>query len=206
MRISDYLNEIEHAASAIFPVVWAEQKCLQELNQEIKLLERVITHNAVQAQAWQESDDPEDVAFGAGIYWQTYFNEDKERYQKDEERQRLKHQYSLREFSVNSLAGSLLQFGKQGISIAFDGPDKCKDGRKIGSQRLADVVWYGRNQSLHWEDHNFKPKTKECFEKLAKEVCNKFADFEKRNQGIHLLHHLGWTDFGRFSSDLLSLE
>jgi hypothetical protein len=206
MTIADYLKDIEHAATGVFPLVWSEQKRLQELNEQIRRLERVIRHNAHQAQAWQESDDPEDVAFGAGIYWQTYFNEDKERYHKDEERQRLENQLAVRRFSVNSLAGSILQYGKQGISIAFDGPGKCKDGRRIGSQRLADVIWCGRNQSLHWEDHKFKGKTKECFEKLAKEVCDKFGDFEKQNQGLHLLHHLGWTDFEKFSADLISLQ
>lgn len=108
---------------------------------------------------------------------------------------------------MGSMAGSLLQFGKQGISLAYGSPDKTpKPGRMIGSQRLPDVIWCGRNQSLHWEDGKFKKKTDECFQLLAKEVCKKFADFEKRNQGFHLVYHLGWTDYDKFMADLMSLE
>lgn len=205
MKIAEYVKEIEHAASTIFPVVWSEQKRLQELSQEIGRLERAIGHKADQARAWQESDEPEDVAMGAGIYWDAYFTEDKERYHKDEERQRLQQLYAVREFSVNALAGSILQFGKQGISIAFGKPEKCKEGRLVGTQRLADVIWCGRNQSLHWEDKKFMKQTTECFQTLTAEVCKKFADFEKRNQGLHLLSHLGWTEFAKFRDDLLSL-
>jgi hypothetical protein len=76
----------------------------------------------------------------------------------------------------------------------------------IGSQRLPDVIWCGRNQSLHWEDGEFSRKTTECFQLLTREVCKKFGDYEKRNQGFHLLHHLGWADFAQFKGDLLSLE
>jgi|SRR5579883_1991184 len=207
MEIADYVKEIELAAGAIFPVVWAEQKRLIELTEEVKRLENAVEHGYQRAEAWQQSDDPDDVALGAGIYWQTYFEEDKERCYKDDERQRLKELCAIRRFSVDSLAGSILQFGKQAISIAYTTPDKCpKDGRLIGSQRLPDVIWHGRNQALHWEEGEFRPKTKACFEKLAKEVCKSFAEYEKRNHGFHLIYHLGWTDFEKFKADLLSLE
>jgi len=76
----------------------------------------------------------------------------------------------------------------------------------IGSHRLPDVIRCGRNQSLHWEDGKFMKKTDECFKLLTKEVCNKSADFEKRNQGFHLVHHLGRTDYDKFKADLMSLE
>lgn len=206
MDMSRYVEEIKHAAGTIFPVVWAEQKRLIELDNEIRRLDRIISHNAYQAQAWQDSDDPEDVAFGGGIYWSTYFNEDKERYHKDAERQQLDEAYKVRAFSVSALAGDLLQYGKQGISIVFGGPDKCKDGRLIGEQRLPDVIWNGRNHALHWEDPKPHAKTVACFEKLTEKVCKKFDAFKTRNQAFHLIYHLGWTDFDKFAADLRSLE
>ena len=48
--------------------------------------------------------------------------------------------------------------------------------------------------------------TTECFQLLTNEVCKKFGDFQKRNEGFHLVHHLGWTDFDEFRADLVSLE
>lgn len=207
MKISDFVQEIKHAATIVLDTVWAEQRRLAELTAEIKKLERVVEHNYQQAQAWQESDDPEDVAMGAGIYWQTYFDEDKDRHHKSVDKKQLEQQIAVHAFSVASLAGNLLQYGKQGISLAYGSPDKTpKFGRMIGSQRLPDVIWCGRNQSQHWEDGKFMKKTDECFQLLTKEVCKKFADFEKRNHGFHLIHHLGWTEFDKFKADLLSLE
>lgn len=207
MKIGLYVQEIEHAATTILNTLWTEVKRFEELDAEIKKLEKVVKHNYQQARAWQESEDPEDVAMGAGIYWQTYFDEDKERHHKSQDKEQLEQQITVHRFSMGSMAGSLLQFGKQGISLAYRSPDKTpKPGRMIGSQRLPDVIWCGRNQSLHWEDEKFMKKTDECFQLLTKEVCNKFADFEKRNQGFHLVHHLGWTDYDKLKADLLSLE
>jgi len=207
VKISLYVNEIEHAATAILNTLWAEMKRFEQLDAEIKKLEVVVKHNYQQALAWQESEDPEDVALGTGIYWRTYFDEDKERYHANEDREGLRQQIAVHRFSMDSMAGSLLQFGKQGISLAFNSPgNTAKPGRMIGSQRLPDVIWCGRNQSLHWEDGKFTKNTTTCFQLLTKEVCKNFSDFEKRNEGFHLLHHLGWTDFDKFKADLVSFE
>ncbi len=46
----------------------------------------------------------------------------------------------------------------------------------------------------------------ECFQVLTEEVCKKFDDYGKQNEGFHLIQHLGWTDFARFNVDLLSLQ
>lgn len=207
VKLSAYVQEIEHAVTVVLGTVWSERKRLAELKEQVKKLEAAVEHGYQQARGWQDSDDPEYVAMGAGVYWQTYFNEDKQRHHTEQDKERLEQQIAVHSFSVAALAGNVLQYGKQGISIAFGGPDKCpKDGRMIGSQRLADVVWCGRNQALHWEDGKFTPKTEQCFQLLAKEVCSKFAEFEKGNQGLHLIHHLGWTDFDKFKADMLSLE
>lgn len=82
MKIGLYVQEIEHAATTFLSTLWAEVKRFELLDAEIKKLERVVTHDYQQARAWKESEDPEDVAMGAGIYWQTYFGEDKERHHK----------------------------------------------------------------------------------------------------------------------------
>lgn len=206
MDMNSYLEEIEYAASGVIQMIRAETKAFEELDAQIRKLESATHAGYERARAWQESDDPDDVAMGAGIYWETYFGADKERHHKHKDREALLQQIDVRRFSLGALSGNLLHYGKQGISVVYGGPDKCpNEGRKIGSQRLADVIWCGRNQSLHWEEAEFKKKTTECFNLLTKEVCKKFGDYEKRNEGFHLVYHLGWTGFNRFKDDLLSL-
>jgi len=123
-EIGLYVREIERAATTVLNTLWAEVKRFELLDAEIKKLEMVVNHNYQQAQAWQESEDPEDVAMGAGIYWQTYFDEDKERHHKSQDKGQLEQQITVHRFSMDSMAGSLLQFGKQGTSLAYDSPGK----------------------------------------------------------------------------------
>ena len=44
-----------------------------------------------------------------------------------------------------------------------------------------------------------------CFDKLSKEINAKFGDYKKRNMAIDVIELLGWTDFAKFRTDLLSL-
>lgn len=109
-----------------------------------------------------------------------------------------------REVSLGALAGALLQFGKQGISIVY-GKDRVKIGRKICSQHVSVVIWEGRNQALHWEDNKFRKGPIECFETLAREVDQKFSQYTKRNMAWDVLQLLVWDGFDALSKDLSSL-
>ncbi len=203
MNMTDYLKEIEYAATTIFPVVWAEQEELAALNKKIRQLTKAVDAQYQTAAAWQDSEDPEDVAFGGGIFMETYFGPDKEKFGAEADRAKI----LVKQFSVDALAEAILQYAKQGISIVFAGyRKKCKATKLLGTQPLADVIWAGRNQSLHWEDKKFQDTTANSFKKLEAEVCKRFGEFEKGNQALHLLSHLGWKDFAAFKADMQSLE
>jgi hypothetical protein len=149
--------------------------------------------------------DPDDVAMATGIFWENYFGEDKKRYYKDKDREKLVEKIAAHAFSVGSIAGSLLQCAKQGISLCHGGLGRCPNGRAFGSQFLKDVIWQGRNQAMHWEEGNLSPRVRECFDKLAREVKPSFADYRERNMAVDVIDSLGWVDLTKFRADMHSL-
>ncbi len=206
MMMTDYLAEIEFAASNLIPIIWEERNRLRALEAEVALLTRAVEHNYRRAESVaMNAEDPDDVAMATGMYFENYFGDDKERYYKDKDREKLIDQIAAHALSIGSLAGSLLQFAKQGISLAHGGPGKCPNGRPIGSQFLRDVIWQGRNQGIHWEEGKPHPPVEQCFETLCKEIDPKFADYKTRNMAVDVVELLGWTDFARFGADMAAL-
>src|SRR5437870_1412879 len=175
MAMTDYLAEIEFAASNVIPIVWRERNRLRELEAEVASLTKLVEDNYRRAECVaMNAEDPDDVAMATGRYWDNYFGDDKERYYKDKDRAKLIEQIAAHALSIGSLAGSLLQYAKQGISLAHGGFANCPNGRSIGTQFLKDVIWQGRNQGIHWEEGKLHPSIQQCFEKLVKEADPKF--------------------------------
>lgn len=206
MRIADYLSEIEHAATSLIDIIWSEQLKLHEIEVEIGNLQPVVEDNYRRALDIQHfAEDPDDVMMGVGMYWDNYFGEDKHLYHTDMKRQELANKVTSHAFSVTSLSAALLQHAKQGISLAHGGTKNCPSGRSIGSQSLKTIIWEARNQSLHWEEANFRQGVNDCFNALAAEVDQKYSKYLNRNMAFEVVDLLGWKSFGDFSRDMLSL-
>lgn len=206
MAMGDYLAEIEFAAGSLIPIIWEERHHLRKLEAEVASLTKLVEDNYRRAESVvMNAEDPDDVAMATGMYWENYFGDDKERYYKDKDRKKVVDQIAAHALSVGSLAGSLLQYAKQGISLSHGGLAACPNGRAIGSQFLKDIIWQGRNQAIHWEEGKANAAVQQCFDKLAKEVASTFADYKKRNMAVDVVDLLGWTDFAKFKADVLSL-
>ncbi|PKG79263.1 hypothetical protein CXF80_13635 [Shewanella sp. Actino-trap-3] len=206
MRIPDYLSEVEHAALSLIDAIWSEQLKLQKIEEEIEKLQPVVEENYSRAVDIQQfAEDPDDVMMGVGMYWNNYFGEDKQLYHTDQNRQELANKVASHAFSIASLSASLLQHAKQGISLAHGGLANCPSGRIIGSQSLKNIVWEARNQSLHWEEANFRQGVNKCFNALDTEVDQKYSQYLNRNMAFDIVDLLGWKSYGNFSRDLLSL-
>ncbi len=202
MDISGYLNEIEHAAREVLTLVWAEHRQVEELQILLQQFTNEMEDGYRRAEAWADSEDPDDIMLGAGLKWGTYFGADKQRHGTQESLDQTKEKLAAREFSRASMAGSLLQYAKQGISLAHGGLAACPDGRMVGSQPLKQLIWQARNQALHWEDGNPHPPVQRCFDPLAAEFDQKFANYAVDNLAFEVISLLGWTNYDDFQSDL----
>src|SRR5258708_40324065 len=119
MTIPEYLNEIEFAAQHVIPTLRADHERLLQLEREIAPLRKLVENGYRRAEfvAQSAEDDPDDVAMATGMHFETYFGDDKNLFGKEKARHKLEEQIAARAFSVESLAGALLQQAKQGISM-----------------------------------------------------------------------------------------
>jgi hypothetical protein len=205
MDINSYLSEIKHAASSVISLVWAEHQQVKELQAQVVQLNAEVHDGYRRASAWSDSEDPDDVMAGAGIQWATYFGPDKQRHGVADHLTQANERLSARAFSRSSMAASLLQYAKQGISITHASVDACPDGYTIGTQVLKQVIWQGRNQSLHWEEGKPRPPIRNCFDLLTAQIGPQFALYETQNLAFEVVALLGWVNYEAFETDLSSL-
>ena len=207
MAMSDYLKEIDYAARKIVRLIWRDRERVIKLEAKVASLNRQVQSDYSSGDFIAlNSEDADDVGMATGIYWETYFGADKDRYHENKKLEKLVKQLAVHSFSFDTLAGSLLQYGKQGISLAHGGFANSPNGRSVGSQFLKDIIWQARNQAIHWEEGNPHPPVQSCFEKLEKEHDRKFGEYNSRSMAADVVALLGWRTFALFRADMLSLK
>ena len=219
MTMAGYLAEVRHAVEGVLPLIWQEQDTLSgrkeqlaERRVELARLERQVREEYENAAWLRNNPEFDDEGIGTLRHWDNYFGPDKERYHLEQRVpdmqaavESLEASVEAHRFSVDALAGTVIQVAKQGLALVHGGkPDPA--GRAIGkSQQLSEVVWQARNQALHWEDHSFNTAVNNCFTKLADEVDQVFSDYVTRNMALDVITLLEWRTLEDFDGDLLSL-
>lgn len=207
MTLSEYLDEMEYAVCRVIESLWHEHDEAESLRSEIKELQQIAADNYRRAQFIQQNaEDPDDVMLGVGAYWDTYFGEDKDQHYKSNDLARIETRLAIREFSYSSLAGTLLQYAKQGLSASFGSPAHWPKGRLIGSQHLKTIILEARNQSEHWEEGKPKERVRHCFDTLASEIGPEFTEYRTKNLASKVVALFGWRSYAAFRSDLLSMN
>ncbi len=206
MTLADYLNEMEYAVNRVTESLWHEHEEAERLRKEIEELQKAAADNYQRAQFIQQNaEDADDLILGVGIHWDTYFGEDKEQYYKSKDLAALEASLASREFSFSALAGTLLQYAKQGLSASSGKPVNWPKGRLVGSPDLKTIILESRNQSEHWEEGNPFPKIEQCFKTLAAEKGPQFSHYKSKNWIFEVVFMLGWRSYADFKNDLLSM-
>ena len=204
MDMASYLIEINHACESVIPTIWAEWAAVEALRGEIATLSAQTEDGYRRAQFLQQFDDPDDYMMGVGLHWDTYFGADKERYHAEADLPTLEQVRDVRAFACAAMAGSLLQFAKQGISLVHGGLENCPSGRKIHGVDLKLMIWQGRNQSMHWDEGQLRAAVKQCFETL-KATDPAFNAYLTRNVAFDVVRVMNWRDVAAFEADMNSL-
>jgi len=206
MKIPDYLKEVEHAVTTVITEIHHEIDQLAALRSELAKLTAATDDGYRRVEFLAMNPDLDDDFLGTAIYWDTYFGADKDRFHKNIETESAAQRVAAHEFSISALSGSLLQFGKQGISLHF-GKKRvgCPDGRFLDGMTLHEVIWQARNQALHWEDETFHPPTEACFQTLAK-TAPIFSQYKYRSLAYEIVLLLEWKSLDDFRRDLMLLN
>ena len=105
------------------------------------------------------------------------------------------------EFSLSIIAGSLLQIAKQGISIVHNGLKNCPNGRFIGNEPLKNIIWQGRNQTIHFEEGIYSKSVCNCFQNLETAFGVNF-NLGNRNLALEVVTLLRWKSYKNYENDL----
>lgn len=121
---------------------------------------------------------------------------------------------------IDIAAGALLQISKQALSIAHGMRENSPTGASISSTCVRDLIWHGRNQSMHYEETRLIPLRNdngkvisgcstwvETFQKLNEQNPGRFEMAPPyRSLAKDVLDALEWTyDYGKFERDMRHL-
>lgn len=104
--------------------------------------------------------------------------------------------------SMSTLAGTILQIAKQTISLRHNEKPNI-NARQIGTQNIVDVIWEGRNHSVHWEEGEPRPNVRNMFDSLYKDFGTQFV--AGRNNSLSILGVLDWKSTSNVTNDLKKL-
>lgn len=199
--MNEYLKNTEYAAKSLFGAITHESDDLTRLLKE--------------REGARAKEQGYDLAFQARIsqpsahYWYgEWYKAAQEKKEVEFKVAELELRIADREFSVDTLAGAVLQIAKQGISTVRGKPDNCPSTREVFGQQIARIVFEGRNQALHYEEP--KRVDDKCME-LFTGLADAGADQRLRDAraGVNLaalvLDTLEWNDYETYLKDMTTL-
>jgi hypothetical protein len=113
---------------------------------------------------------------------------------------------SSEEQATIALCGALLQIAKTGIT-GKAGANKGKmtvsqPGRMVDGLTLSEIIWGGRNQSMHHESAPSHPITKKVFNTLSAVHGSRFDATIGYDLAREVVTLLGWTDVTKYEADM----
>lgn len=204
MNMEDYLKEIEYAATQVLTAIWHEHDELKKIDIGIVRLNNEVWKQ-FGVELPQGAENAIKVHFAGKPPKRFFSDEEKMLYAEHERAQALRRRILARQYSIDALSGTILQFAKQGISIVHEGLEKCPDGRHLGTQVLKTTIWHARNQSIHW-DEKLKAPVSKCFRTLIRDFGMRFAMFNSKSLGFEVVDLMSWRSFEDFKRDMLSLK
>ncbi len=205
--MNQYLIDTKFAAKSLIDTIHHEENQLSELTNQFDKLKKVFDHLFWDYSTADIHEDFNDLQVQHKYTQMAKFAEDNDLKGKKAELDSLAKSILAKKDSMNSLSMSLLQIAKQGISTVHGKPSNCPAGRAIGTETLKNVIWQGRNQSIHYEEGNPNKKVKDCFLNLANDFGDEFdltIDYTA-NKARKIIDLLNWNVYKNYEHDMISL-
>ncbi|WP_109514208.1 hypothetical protein [Pseudomonas ovata] len=110
----------------------------------------------------------------------------------------------MTEQTMTIVAGTLLQVAKQALSIRYGTSikDCTANARKVSGEKIQEIIWYGRNQAMHFEEGKGSWTT--LFEALDMVHPGEFTP-DPIPRSMEIIELLGWINFGVYEDDMKKL-
>ncbi len=197
-----YLQDTKYAALNLFQLATKEDTELGILSDKLAGSEQKLKAHQWDFRTSDLNDDfPEAYVMGAFV---RAGNAGLEVQQLRTEVAKLQSSLGTHQHSVQAIAGAILQIAKQGISLVHGGLSSAPAGRLLGSLAVRDIVWQARNQSMHYEEGNFKKPLVTLFSALEREQGPQFSLTKSANQNRakQILDTLGWISYDAYAKDM----
>ena len=204
-HMNQYITETDYAVKNLIDLAVHEENKLEALKKKLGTAE-----TKYKAHKWdfETSDLHEDFS---DFYVMGAFNRMAQAGQEvtelEQEINSLQALIGSRQAAIQSICGAILQIAKQGISVVHGDLANAPDGRLVGSVKLKDIIWQGRNQAIHYEEGNFNQRVVNVFSTLEQENGPEFSLLQHQNQSRakQIVKLLNWNKDGNYSNDMQSL-
>jgi hypothetical protein len=186
-----YLRDTEYAAQNLLRLATNEDQELRTLSEKLQPAEAQLRIRQWDFQSSDLNDDFSDAYVMAAFGRAAQAAQQAE--QLRNEVATLQAKVGAHQQATQAIAGAVLQIAKQGVSLVHGGPAAAPTGRAIGSLCVRDIVWQARNQSMHFEEGNYKKAVTDLFATLEAEHGGRFclAAHPQQNRAKQVIELLG---------------
>jgi hypothetical protein len=197
-----YIESTDYAARNLIDLAMREEAELIKLKEELAAREAEYKTHKWDFETSDLSDDFSDrYVMGA-------FNRMAGAYQAANDLQvqvdALQASIGSKEASVQAICAALLQIAKQGISFVHGNPANAPNGRFLNGISLKEIIWEGRNQSMHYEEGVRNTKTISLFLALEAQFGKEFSLtlHPTQNRAKQIVKLLDWTNYSNYFADM----
>lgn len=202
--MNSYLKATEHAVEELMRLIYEDSKIWEDLHNQ---LSKLVMKNEINSLSFERNelgdmkltkDHPQHILDKSEIF-ENAINEIEE----------LETQMEAKEHSIAVLSGAVLQIARQGLSSVHGEKalDKIPDIINIDGVPIQNIIWYGRNQALHFEESKPHPKTKDMFDILEYTYGTDIdlEDNKKKCLAKKILDILNWKTYDDYLKDMKAL-
>ena len=163
MDMPPYLREIKHATTGTISLIWSEHAQLDDLVKRLDSLNTQMRVGYEQARFIAMNDeDPDDVAFAAGVHWDTILGRTKSTMRPDcKAATRCPIGYSQILYECTKWWPTPIRQAENlnGLRVTIFLWNRTSHWQPNSSGH----IWQARNQALHWEEGHLRKGVRDCF-------------------------------------------
>ena len=204
--MNHYLLDTEFAVQSLFELVTHELNQISNLEKNLKVhRDRA---NLLMAEAYYVTDQDVDDLETPGMYATRHgYARHISTVQAIQCKiSKLEASYHAKDSSIRALCSSILQIAKQGISFAHGKNIPTIVIEPKSGEPISSIIWQGRNQSMHYEEGEYRKKLTSCFKKLEQAFGSDLNLTTGDNKAKYIVFNvLGWRTYSDYLTTMTQL-